>query len=176
MRSSARLVLISLIPVLGMAAGVAHAGTGTGTTTSSVRRPITVTNTQSMAFGSLIRPTAAGTVTLNAQTGAHTKTASIRWVGGAFQRGIFTVNGTPNKVVTVSLPIFTLIRSGGPQTMTANTLRMSVNGGAQATISGTRNLGATGTLTIGIGGRLNVAANQVAGDYSGNYTLTVNYQ
>jgi hypothetical protein len=175
MRSSARLVLISLIPVLGMGS-VAQAKTGTGTSTASMRRALTITNTQSLAFGSLIRPTAASNVTINAQTAARTKSAGISWVGGTFKRGIFSVNGTPNKIVTVSMPNFTLLRGGGTQTMTVNTLRMSVNGGGQATITGTRNLGATGTLTIGIGGRLNVAANQVAGDYSGNYTLTVNYQ
>ncbi len=154
----------------------AYAGTGSGTTTTSVRRPLTITNTQSMAFGSLIRPTAAGTVTINAQTAARAKSAAISWVGGTFQRGLYSVNGTPNKIVTLSMPSFLLTRVSGTQTMTVNTLRMSVNGGAQATITGTRNLGATGTLSIGIGGRLNVAANQVAGDYSGNYVLTVNYQ
>ncbi|HMT43328.1 MAG TPA: DUF4402 domain-containing protein [Chakrabartia sp.] len=152
------------------------ANTVTGTSTVTLVQPITVTNTQSLAFGSLIRPTAAGNVTINAQTAARTKSAAISWVGGSFQRGIFSVNGTPNKVVTLSMPNFTLLRAGGTQTMTVNTLRMSVNAGAQATITGTRNLGATGTLTIGIGGRVNVAANQMAGDYSGNYVLTVNYQ
>jgi hypothetical protein len=176
MRSFKRLSYLAVSLACLAGGGAVQAKTGTGTTTISVRRPLTITNTQNLAFGSLIRPTAASTVTINAQTGARTKSAGISWVGGTFQRGIYSVNGTPNKIVTLSMPNFTLLRSGGPDTMTVNTLRMSVNGGAQATITGTRNLGATGTLTIGIGGRLNVPANKVAGDYSGNYVLTVNYQ
>lgn len=169
-----RLALMLMASSLAVSPARAAPGTGTGRVTTL--RALTITSTQNLGFGSMIQPTAAGNVTINAQTGARTKTASIVWVGGSFQRGLFSVNGTANRIVTLSMPNFNLVRSGGTQTMSVNTLRMSVNGGAQATISGTRNLGASGTLSIGIGGRLNVAANQVAGDYSGNYVLTVNYQ
>jgi hypothetical protein len=63
---------------------------------------------------------------------------------------------------------------GGAAPMTASLVRAaSTSGGGIALLSGT--LLPSGVQTYYIGGTLTVPANQPDGDYSGTFTLTVNY-
>lgn len=158
-------------------AAPAHAGTGTGTVAASLLPPFSLVRTADLDFGVLV-PTAAGTATINAQTGVLTPTGVIP-AGGTVSRGLFTGTGTPGRVVTLSLsplPSITITRTLGPQTMTINQVRVSVDGGSPQPIGPNHTIGATGIITIAVGGRLNVAAAQTPGSYRGIFTITMNYQ
>lgn len=170
---------LPFVAACAVAAGVsapAQAQTITGTLTVRTLLPNTITQTQGLDFGVILRPTAAGSLTMNAQTGVLTNTASITRAGGTPLRGQFVGFGTPLALVVItSSPSVTLTRSGGTQTMTINTMRMSVNGGTPRTIAGAVTLLGTGYITLNVGGRLNVGANQAVGTYNGTYTITANY-
>jgi len=127
-------------------------------------------------FGSLI-PGAGGTITINAQTGAATTAGGVIRAGGTVSRAQFIGSGTAGRIVTLSVaPSPTITISNGVNTMTINQLRVSVNGGGPQTFGPNHRLGSTGVINFGIGGRLNVGANQAIGLYSGTFALTMNYQ
>jgi hypothetical protein len=79
--------------------------------------------------------------------------------------GVFTVTGAAGIGFSITLPATATITSG-VNTMTVNAFT--------STPSGTGTLVA-GTATVNVGATLNVAANQVAGSYTGTYPVTVNY-
>ena len=142
-----------------------------------IRRPITLTNSSDLNFGNIIRGVTAGTVTINARTGVRTRTGGTVLQGAGWTRAQFVGTGSATRVVTLSVgaPTITLNRSGGG-TMTVNTLRISVGGAAPQTLPRNITMPASSSQSFGIGGRLNVAANQLDGDYVGTFDLTMNYQ
>ena len=132
-------------------------------------RPIVLNNTRGLDFGTLLRGTTAGTVTINATSDARTRTGGVTLVGGGTPGAArFTATGTPavNAFITIgAAPILT--RVSGTETMAVS--NMTLNGAR------TRRIPASGTLDVRVGGRLNVAANQRDGLYSGSFNLTVDY-
>ena len=86
------------------------------------------------------------------------------------RRGLtFTVTGTPNANVVLTLPASaTLTRSGGTETMSIGTFNSNPAGAFQ--------LGGTGSANFSVGGTLTVASGQVAGVYNGTFSVSVEYQ
>jgi Domain of unknown function (DUF4402) len=156
---------------------VAHAASAGANSRGQVRRPVSLINSSDLNFGNVIRGTTAGTVTINARTGARTRTGGTVLQGTGWTRAVFAGTGSAGRVVTLSVgaPTITLTRSGGG-TMTINTLRISIGTANPQTLPRNTTLPASGAQTFGIGGRLNVAANQLDGDYTGIFTLTMDYQ
>ncbi len=176
---STRLSLFGLVTLASLAAAnVAQAASAPATSRAKVNRPITLTNSRDLNFGTIIRGATAGTVTLNARTGARTSTGGVVLAGTGFTTAAFAGSGTAARIVTVSLGAtsITLTNSSGPGTMTVNTFRISTNGAAVQTLPRNYTIPASRAMTYAIGGRLNVAANQADGDYSGTLALTMNYQ
>ena len=65
---------------------------------------------------------------------------------------------------------------GGAPAMTATLTRaMTTSGGGIILLGSSATLLPSGVQTYYVGGTLSVPANQPAGDYSGTFTLTVNY-
>ncbi len=136
---------------------------------ATVLRQISIVRTGDLDFGTILRGTTAGRVVINANTGARTVSGGVSVAGGTPRRATFTITGTPNRVVTIRLtPLTTTLTNGNGGTMLVNTF--TLNG------SNNRSLGSTGTIALGVGARLNVGANQADGNYTGTFTLTVNYQ
>ena len=154
----------------------AHAATQTGTTTVVTIKPLNIINTAPLDFGSIIPAASAGTVAIDARTGARTSTV-VTLAGGPFSRARFIAAGTPFRVVTLSVnPSPAITISNGVSTMTINQLRVSANGGTAQPFGPNHTLDAIGVINFDIGGRLNVGANQAAGTYTGTFTLTMDYQ
>lgn len=94
----------------------------------------------------------------------------------------FLVNGEPGRNVTIS---YTDISLAGPSGSTAipftsnleQTGTSSTYTGASSVVSGsTAGLdGTNGNLYLWLGGNLTVAANQMSGNYSGTFTISVAY-
>jgi DNA-binding transcriptional LysR family regulator len=96
-------------------------------------------------------------------------------VGTGAQRAIFQGTGGLLLITVSGSTSVSLARAGGGATpMTASLVRAaSTGGGGIALLGGT--LLPSGVQTYYIGGTLTVPANQPEGDYSGTFTLTVNY-
>lgn len=157
----------------GVAAGVmlaciaapAAAQSARGDTTVRVLQPVTVVKSADLNFGRVLPAATAATVAV-AEDGTRTCGANLRCFGST-TAGAFTVTGSAGETVSITLasPTVTLRNTGGAQTMTA-TIAISI-----------RSLVLTnGTGTFRVGGTLNVGANQAAGTYTGQYTVSVNYQ
>jgi spore coat protein U-like protein len=159
------MALAAIVPVAAMPDPVSAAGAG-ATAQAVVIRRLSLVNTQDLDFGTLVTSPVAGTATINPVSGART-------VGG----GVAAAGGTPSRAEFVGagqIGLLSFIALGAPPVLSNGT-----GGTMPSTLSldgpGIRVLPGTGVQTIGVGGTINVGANQQEGNYTGTFTLTVNY-
>lgn len=133
---------------------------------------IVLTNTGGLNFGRFAART-GGSVSVNAATGARTKTGSVillpsSGVAAATYNVAKSKNGTVNKLVVISLPVDNTVQ------LASGANRMYVNSfvSSPATISSVPN----GGMPLSVGATLVVGSTQPAGNYSGSYAITINYQ
>lgn len=150
------------------------AGQQTGVVKTAVLGPVAMINTAPLHFGNMA-PGSGGTVIVNAQTGTQTSSGVIH-LGGTVSNARFIATGTANRVVTLALAPSPIVITNGVATMSINQLRVSVNGAGPQPLGPNHNLGPLGIINFAVGGRLNVAANQATGAYTGTFTLTMDYQ
>lgn len=144
----------------------AQAATGTGSATVEILEAITVTEDTGLNFG-LISPSASiGTVDVT-ELSARSCSGGVTCVGtGTAAAGAFTITGTTDANVQVTLPADVTLT--GPGTDMTATLSSAAESGTLALTGG--------AATFNVAGSLAVGANQAAGTYNGTYTVTVNYQ
>lgn len=174
-RAALRRLAIAAAAAGTLACTPAFAANQTGTATSIIVRPNTLVKVDDLDFGTIAAGTTAGTVTVNALTGARTATGGATPVGTIAQRAVFQGTGGILLITVSGDTSVTLTRvGGGAPAMTATLVRAATtSGGGIALLGGT--LLPSGVQTYYVGGTLNVGANQPAGDYSGTFQLTVNY-
>ena len=154
----------------------AHAQSVTASATAEARglvlQPLTLTRVDDLDFGTVIASNVAGSVAINADTGARTVAGGVVGVPTApGQRGLFAGAGTAAQQVDLTLtpPAGNMLISG------ANFLMVSSmvldNGNAL-----TRTIDPTGTFQVGVGGTFAIAANQPNGLYAADFDLTAEYQ
>ena len=130
--------------------------------------PLAIVSTQDLDFGTILPGAAAGTVTINPNSGNRSVSGGATAAGGTPQRAEFVAVGNPNaQAVSILDPGLTLANGSGG-TMTAS---LTLGGGGP----GTFNFPGTGVRNFRVGGTLNVGANQQDGTYTGTFSLTVNY-
>lgn len=147
-------------------AGNANAASASADAKSTVVAPIQIAKSADLAFGTFAAGATGGTVAI-ATGGARSKTGGVTLLstntGGAAK---FDVSGQGGLNYSISLVTSPLNGDGGG----------TMNFTAVSDIpSGTLSAGATGTQSFFVGGELTVAANQVAGEYTGSVTATVEY-
>lgn len=131
-------------------------------------RPLSIVKLRDLDFGTLLRPTSAGTAIINPTTDARTTSGGVIAAGGTPQAAQFYTYATGNQVLQVTRgPLPVLSRAGGGASM--NVTQLTLNGPVLRTI------GTAGLLDLRVGGTLAVAANQMAGSYSGSFQITVTY-
>jgi Domain of unknown function (DUF4402) len=136
----------------------------------TIRPPVTLAKTADLEFGSLLAGAAAGTVVINPNSSARTRTGGVTLVPGAVAPAQFTATGAPNTRVTITLPnrIF-IARIGGGAQMRVRAFRRQTLTPAQPRTN------AAGALSFRVGATLDVGANQLPGRYTGTFNVTVNY-
>jgi 4-hydroxy-L-threonine phosphate dehydrogenase PdxA len=125
-----------------------------------------VSQRQNMAFGTIGGDfNLTGTVTVT-PSGTKTVAGGANNFGGTHRAAQFRITGTSNREVAITLPTsFNITVSG--KTMTVNNLTHDCANPCKIASNGRRD--------FNVGGRLNLAANQGAGNYTGNLTVTVVY-
>lgn len=153
----------------GLISQSALAATDTGTANARIITPITVTEVTQMNFGDIQPEAGATTVTLS--TGGVATPSGATVVTGSPSQGVFTVTGTEAATYSITLPADGDVQLSGPGPVMEVT-GFNHDAGATPTI------GVGNTSTLNIGAVLSVAgsATQAAGDYSGTYDVTVDYQ
>jgi hypothetical protein len=134
-----------------------------------VIRSIAIAKTSDLVFGRVVKPqSGAGSVTIDATTGARTMSGADSLDSPTPSRAAFNVTGEGGQMFSVTVPAtFTMT---GPTAMVVTT---SSSVGGTAMLSST--LGSAGSLAFGVGGSAPINASTLNGDYSGSFTVTVAY-
>jgi hypothetical protein len=131
--------------------------------------PLTLTKIDDLDFGAVVPSSTPGTVTINAATGARTFTGGAAGVASdAGNRAYFGGAGSPSQQVLIALsPPVELTNAGGDTIP----ITMSLDGPPMRTIDPVSR-----AFFVGVGGILQIAADQAEGDYSADFWVTAIYQ
>lgn len=157
-------LLAGMIALAAAALGAdVGAATATGTANATVIVPLTITAGTALNFGTFAANSTGGTVVITtasarSATGSVALSATTPGVAGSF-----TVTGNASSTFAITNPGTFNVTSG------ANTMAVNLTGLAT---TGTL---AAGTATILVPGTLTVGASQAAGNYTGTYTMAVEY-
>jgi hypothetical protein len=138
-----------------------------------VLQPLTLARIQDLDFGTVVGSAVAGTVSIDADTGARSVTGGVTGVPSfPGDRGLFQGAGTAGQdvVLTLNAPTLLISTSNPLDTITVNSMALDAGNAT------TRTIGVTGIFQVGVGGDFAIAANQPAGLYTANFDLTADYQ
>lgn len=132
--------------------------------------PLTLTKVDDLSFGTIIPSTTTQvTVTIDPSTGVRNASIpSALYPGDVGQRGLFAGAGSPGQQVIIAMTPATSLTDGAGNSI--NVVAMFLDGPA------TRTIAADQTFFVGVGGAIQVAANQPDGLYSSTFILTADYQ
>lgn len=167
MRNSLRIAMVGAIAAASFATSAQAATTASATATAEVLSSLQVTSTADLQFGQIAANT-GGTVVVNAD--GSTSAGGSLVSTGTRSPAAFSVLGSPNSMVIVTLPAapVNLVRGGGTETMSLGAFNTNPNGAFP--------LSGTGTGSFNVGGTLTVGSGQVPGTYSGTFAVSVEYQ
>lgn len=158
--------------LLAPAGDALAADTATVTGEVEVITVSTLSNTQSLNFGTVATSGTGGAIQINANTNVRTTVGELVPMGTTAHRAEFAVLGPVGRImVMVGDPDVTLTRSGGTETMTANLIYRTGSGFTPAAPFGS--LVTAATQQINVGGTLFVPGTQMSGYYEGTFQLTV---
>ncbi len=131
-------------------------------------RPLLVEQRSNLAYPKIAATAnAAGSITIDASSGAISRTGSIVMASTNSARGELYITGEPGFLVSVRLPsTLTLTAATGGQ------IRIQqINHNGPATIR----LDSLGTATVQIGATLRITGNAQAGEYRGRLLAAIDY-
>lgn len=133
--------------------------------------PLKLTKIDDLDFGTMITSSASGTVALDATTSARTFAGGVIGVPSApGHRAYFGGAGTASQMVVVAITSPAQLTDSTGDTIGVLALTLDSGGNPIRTIDPV-----TRSFFVGVGGILNVAANQPDGDYSATFQITANY-
>ncbi|MFC1589297.1 DUF4402 domain-containing protein [Pseudomonadota bacterium] len=145
----------------------AQAVTATATVDAHIIKTIGMTTRNGLTFGDISAGTTSGTVILTpggARTATGGTTIDTSTTGNP---ATFDIQGEPNASFSITLPVSVILSDTASHTMTVDNFTSS------PTPSGV--LDGSGQQTLFVGAVLNVSANQSFGSYSGQMSVTVDY-
>ena len=130
--------------------------------------PLTLTKIDDLDFGTVVTSPVSGTVTLNASTGARSFAGGVTGVAGDVgHRARVAGAGSPNQqVIVVVTPPASLDK--GPDSIPV--LALTLDGSPIRTIDPVAK-----TFFVGVGGIIQINADQPEGLYSATFDVTANY-
>lgn len=170
-----RAALVSVVALGAFGASNSFAADGTTSSTATVIEPIAVTKTVDLVFGKFA-PGGGGAVTV-ATDGTRTTTGPILSNSGATPTAAkFDVSGDNDSTYSIAWSgAIELSDSVSTETMALERISDLTAGGATTGEASTGTLDGTGAQSVYLGGTLTVGAAQAAGTYTGDVTVTVEY-
>ncbi|MBD7941580.1 DUF4402 domain-containing protein [Brevundimonas guildfordensis] len=156
------------------APALAQSASTTGSGSITVIRPLTITKTADLKFGTVVRPsTGAGSVAVSA-AGARSVAGGVVGLssGDTPAAAAFTVAGEGGQSVSVTIPA-TFSMANGSDTLTVTTSNSLTGSAASQTLSNA--LGSAGSLAFTVGGSVPVASTTATGAYTGSFTVSAAY-
>ncbi len=123
--------------------------------------PVTISETTALNHGTVTASGSLGTVDITT-AGVRSVTGGVAMLGGTVSQGVFAVTGEGNNAFTTTMDATSSLSGPGTAMIAA------LSNDAPSNLS-------SGSATINVGSNLAVAASQVAGAYSGTFSITVNY-
>lgn len=157
-----------LLPSAALGIGIAAATVVCWASHQTSVLAISISNLQALAFGKFAAGS-GGTVTVS-PSGARTATGGVILLSsGSGSAASFRVSGDPGLTYYIVLPANGVVAlgNGTGQTMPVSDFTSSPAAAGQLDLSGVQ--------TVSIGATLNVSAGQAAGNYSGSFDVTVDY-
>jgi hypothetical protein len=147
------------------------AGSLVGNLRAKVIRPIGITKSQDLQFGSVTRPgNGSGSIVLTPDGIASVTGTNVRrFPSPAATAAMFTVSGEGGQAITVSVPT-TMTLSNSSGSVTAS---LTNSGGGAQVLSGAT--GSAGTLQVNVGGSVPLSSTGALGTFTGTMTVTVQY-
>ncbi|HWH21923.1 MAG TPA: DUF4402 domain-containing protein [Allosphingosinicella sp.] len=146
--------------------------------TTTIIRPVTISKVDDLAFGKIVKPSAAGNSTIEIGTGADTASVtagSAVLLTSTRSRAEYDINGEGGQAVTVTVnsgsSTFNMTRSGGSETIQVTLLGIP---GSAVTLDSS--LGSAGTYKLYLGGNITISDETATGAYTGSFNVNVAYQ
>lgn len=132
--------------------------------------PLTLTKVDDLDFGTVVTSPISGIVTIDPATGTRSFAGGVSGIASAAgHRALFAGAGTPSQQVIVFItPPATLTNAAG-DSIPVLALTLDNSGNPIRTIDATR------AFFVGVGGIIQVNADQPEGVYQANFTVTANY-
>ena len=169
------LTVAAILALTAVAAPVmAQSASTTGSGSITVIRPLTLTKTADLKFGTVVRPaTGSGTAVISA-AGARSVTGGVVGLssGDAPAAAAFTVAGEGGQSVSVTVPA-SFSMANGTDTLVVTTSNSLTGSAASQTLSNA--LGSAGSLAFTVGGSVPVASTTATGAYTGTFTVSAAY-
>ncbi|EIA08540.1 DUF4402 domain-containing protein [Flavobacterium frigoris] len=146
--------------------------------------PMTLTEQNSLNFGSTNKKLGvAGSVVLSTADASRDFNGGVSGssFGDPATNAVFNITGANDSSYAITLPSSITVMEPGSMTMTINELKIRFSGAAQdiaineGSNSVSKMLNASGNDSFRLGGKLNIGSEQLAGSYSGTYSVTVDY-
>ena len=156
---------ISALALLGaLAPGMVMAATATGEATASAKviTPVTVTESQPLNFGTMTNESGMVSVDTDGSRSSDGDNL-VNDTSNPPSAGVVYVSGAAGQYLSVEVPDGVTITSTGGDSLTVS-----------LSSTATQGMSTDGHLEIRIGGGVQPAASS-EGDYTGTYTITVNY-
>ena len=132
--------------------------------------PLTLTKIDDLDFGTVVTSPVSGIVSINPATGARGFAGGASGVASdAGHRALFAGAGTPNQQVIVFITPPATLTNGAGDTIPVLALTLDNGGNPIRTIDATR------AFFVGVGGILQINADQPEGIYQASFTVTANY-
>jgi hypothetical protein len=149
------------------------AGSMDGAAQANVLRPLSLSKSVDLSFGTIIRPSSGtGSVTLNASDASldvtGTGARALSTPGATLAQ--YTVTGEGGQSVSIDMDIETPFNMTGPGTLPVT---LNTNADPSPILSGTA--GAEGTYNFRVGGSFPISHDTPSGVYSGTFVVTVVY-
>lgn len=176
LRSQRGLAIVALL-LAPVVASPAFAQNNTQAQTDAiVLRPLSFFKVNDLDFGSIIASGTAGTVRI-APDGTRSRTGGATLAGNDGEPARFAGLGTPNRQVNISLGANSIFITGPGVRMRVRDFEIGSTPTAILSTTPTRFTiaSALGNYNFPVGATLEVGANQTPGDYSGTFTVTLNY-
>jgi hypothetical protein len=163
-------IFVLIILFSGIVASSFAQVTATATAAATIITPISINKTSNMAFGNISINNTIGTVTLPATTSPNrtfTGGVTLPNVPGTVTAAKFDVTGANSTTYAISLPSTAVQLSSGSDHMNIDTFLTDIG------LTGT--LSTTGMQSFFVGSTIHVGASQPAGQYTGSFSVTINY-
>lgn len=151
-------------------------GSAQGEAEAIVLRPLSFFKVNDLDFGDIIPSATAGTVTIEPD-GSRTRTGGVTLAGNGGEPARFAGLGSFNRQVNISLGSNTIWITGPGTRMRVRNFEIGSTPTAILSTTPTRFriTSPLGNYNFPVGATLEVGANQAPGDYSGSFTITLNY-